>query len=229
MRLPLGKFLRSWRSHGLGPTLRIAFSRLAEELQERRLGISTSQTVELPDLGVNNPSYHRYSATTYGTFRNIMRHVDIRANEDVFVDFGAGKGRAVVLAAQYPFRKVIGVELCEPLAEVARRNVAAASRHLKCGNVEIVQADATQWPLPDDATVLFFFNPFHGEFLDGVFAGVRESLARSPRRLTVIFVRSSHFEEEVRWKDWLDRKIVITCREQTSAVYVNKPTGPAGS
>jgi hypothetical protein len=40
-----------------------------------------------------------------------------------FVDIGAGKGRALLLASQIPFRTVIGVELSADLARIDRKSV----------------------------------------------------------------------------------------------------------
>jgi SAM-dependent methyltransferase len=39
-----------------------------------------------------------------------------------FIDLGCGKGRALLVASEFPFRAIIGVELSSRLAEIARRN-----------------------------------------------------------------------------------------------------------
>ena len=107
--------------------------------------------------------------------------------EDVFLDYGAGKGRVLLAAARYPFRRIIGLELNEVDAEIARSNAAIAAPRLRCPHVEVVVADARVWPVPDDVTYIYLFNPFQGETFKETLDRVRESLDRRPRQLTIIY------------------------------------------
>ena len=81
--------------------------------------------------------------------------------EFTFVDIGAGMGRAVLLAAEMPFHKVIGVELHPTLTGIARRNMRVWRQ---CGRsivpVQVSCCDAVQFPLPQGPCLLFLFNPF---------------------------------------------------------------------
>ena len=113
----------------------------------------------------------------------------VEPNRDVFIDYGCGKGRAVVVAATHPFRRVIGVEFAPTLADVARENVAAAKSHLRCDDVEIVTENAMHYVVPDDANVLFLFNPFSKHVMEGVLDRIRESLDRSPREIEVFYLQ----------------------------------------
>ena len=71
-----------------------------------------------------------------------------------FMDIGAGMGRAMLLASQHPFRKVIGIELNPLLADIASRNItkwqAAERRSRLCGIIcgDIIDARIPQWPVP---------------------------------------------------------------------------------
>jgi SAM-dependent methyltransferase len=80
---------------------------------------------------------------------------------DVFLDPGSGKGRAVLLAARYPFKRVIGVEFSESLTAIARRNMATFRARLRCHDVELVTADVVDYRIPDDVSVVYMFNLFH--------------------------------------------------------------------
>ncbi len=112
----------------------------------------------------------------------------IDPTRDVFIDYGCGKGRAVVVAATHPFRRVIGVEFAPALAELAEANVTAAEQHLKCSNVEIVTENAMNYVVPDDANVLFLFNPFSKHVMDAVLDRIHESITRQPRQLDVFYL-----------------------------------------
>lgn len=66
-----------------------------------------------------------------------------------FLDLGCGKGRALLVASELPFRDILGVELSPVLAETARRNAAiVARRHPERTTIRIVEGDATALPLP---------------------------------------------------------------------------------
>jgi len=105
----------------------------------------------------------------------------------VFCDFGSGKGRVVCQAAKYRFARVIGVELSEELNRIARENVAR-HRTVRAGRVEIVTADVLDWPIPDDLSVAYFYNPFVGEIFHTVVTRLIESFDRHPRRLRILYV-----------------------------------------
>lgn len=87
--------------------------------------------------------------------------------ETTFLDIGAGMGRAVLLAAEMPFKRVIGIEMHPTLARIARQNVAIWRKsgpgqpaRIRAASAKIVEADATQFPFPSGPCVAFLFNPF---------------------------------------------------------------------
>lgn len=224
----LGRF---W-SDGPLATLRLMGARsrsLLRSLREdRRRGVSTTSAVKDGELGITDRRNHWYVATDYQTFQSVMRHVPIRPGADVFVDFGSGKGRIVLLAAAFPFRRIIGVEFSRQLHATAQQNLEAIRPTLFCQEIELVHADATRWPIPAEATVLFFFNPFEGEVLAQVFDNIRRSLGAAPRPLTIIYVRpEKFFEKEIPWREWLEKTCELPCLEGTVAVYQTPGTGSA--
>jgi SAM-dependent methyltransferase len=107
---------------------------------------------------------------------------------DVFLDLGSGKGRVVLLASRYPFARVIGVEISEVLTAVARRNLGADRHRRRCGSVELVTADALDYPIPDEVTVVYMYNPVRGATFDAVIAALIASVDRSPRQVRLIYL-----------------------------------------
>jgi SAM-dependent methyltransferase len=79
----------------------------------------------------------------------------------VFIDIGCGKGRALMLASDLPFRRVVGVELNPALVSIAEKNLIRwkASPH-PCDDIEVLNVDALEFALPDSPTLLYIFNPF---------------------------------------------------------------------
>jgi len=127
-----------------------------------------------------------YVASAWRTLPRALHYIGV-SPDDVFIDFGCGKGRVVHQAAKRRFRKVIGVEISPALAEAAREALAAGKRRHRCKDVEIVVADAREYRVPDDLTVVYFFHPFFGETLDAVLEGIIASIDRNPRRLSIIY------------------------------------------
>jgi predicted RNA methylase len=160
---------------------------------ERRLNVQTVAIIVLDELGLADPERNEYQPTPWRDLKKVLPRGEVSA-DDVFLDLGAGMGRVVLLAARYPFKRVIGVELSDELADVARRNVEQARPKLRCRDIEIVTADALTYVIPDDVTVLYLYNPFTGETFQRVLDNVVASLERAPRRLRVVYRRPTEHD-----------------------------------
>jgi SAM-dependent methyltransferase len=114
-------------------------------------------------------------------------------NEFVFVDVGSGMGRAVLLAAELPFREVVGVELNPTLARIARKNAtvwraagrAQAPMRMICG-------DAVEFQFPKGPCVAFLFNPFGAPVLRRLLKMLAKEFAGRPGHLDLLYVNNEH-------------------------------------
>jgi len=105
-----------------------------------------------------------------------------------FVDLGSGKGRTLLMASDYPFQKILGVELLPSLHAIARQNLAQyKSESQKCFRMESICADATDLLFPEEPLVIFLFNPFPESGLRRTIANLASSLERHPRSGYVIY------------------------------------------
>jgi SAM-dependent methyltransferase len=159
-------------------------------LVERLLGVDTGGIVELDELGVDErdrEGYEGYEGSGWLDLRRMLRPGEVKPT-DVFVDLGSGKGKVVMLAARYPFARVIGVELSEQLSEIARRNLANGRGRRRAKQVELITADALQYEIPTDSTVIYMYNPFRGEVFEAVVARLIESVDRHPRQVRLIYL-----------------------------------------
>jgi SAM-dependent methyltransferase len=150
-------------------------------------GIETTNRVSHEALGFVGSERVNYRPTGWGGLRRIFASIPISA-DDVFVDFGSGKGRVVLEAARHPFRRVVGVEVSSELHELAKRNLQQFRPRRRCGSVELVCRDVLDYEIPDDMTVAYLFNPFRGEVFAAFVERLLASLERSPRRVTVVYV-----------------------------------------
>lgn len=155
-------------------------------LFENRYGVRTSDVVGLDELGIADPERQRYKASPWLVLRRILPKREV-CRHDVFLDLGSGMGRVVLQATQYPFRRVIGVELSEELTRIARQNVSRNVSRQRCGSVSLVCADVVHYEISDDVTVVFLGNPFAGSIFDHVVHALLESVDRIPRTVRIIY------------------------------------------
>ena len=138
---------------------------------DRKFGTDTGGYLGPEDLvkgRANDALNHGYSAIAPSVFheacrgwRETLPAVSGRIEAYSFVDVGAGKGRALLLATELPFRKVIGVELSEELSRIAEQNVARWSRVARPKvKVRLVQGDATKFRWPRTPLLVYLYNPF---------------------------------------------------------------------
>jgi SAM-dependent methyltransferase len=106
-----------------------------------------------------------------------------------FVDLGAGKGRAVLLASEYQFRSVSGVELNPQLARIADRNAAQwkALGRARCA-VEIFNQDAAEFRWPPAPLLVFLFNPFGRKVLSKVLHNLKLEANRTGKPVDVLYI-----------------------------------------
>lgn len=136
----------------------------------------------------HGPGSVSYSPSPWWILRWLLPRSEV-APDDVFVEFGSGKGRVVLDAARrYPFRRVVGVEVARDLSEVARNLVERERSHLRCRDVRIETVDATRYEIPDDMTHAYLYNPFYGETFERVCENIVASLDRAPRTIRMIYL-----------------------------------------
>ncbi len=106
-----------------------------------------------------------------------------------FIDLGCGKGRPMLIASEFPFRDIIGVELSPVLVAAARRNaVTIGKRYPNRTPIRVELGDATIYPMPRGDVVLFIYNSFDRELMSKVAQNVADGLAvDSMRSIFVVF------------------------------------------
>ena len=133
-----------------------------------------------------------------------------------FVDMGSGKGRALLVASELPFAKIVGIELSQELHQIAEENVRRyrpASQ--PCTAFFLHCMNAVEYTFGPEPLVLFLFNPFGRDFVRTILASLDASLSAMPREAFVVYInprfealaRSAHFLHMVRkggvwWRPW---------------------------
>jgi SAM-dependent methyltransferase len=157
---------------------------------DRTHGVETAAHVPLHRLSVPADTGlfgTHYEPVNPACFRRALDALTITHEEFLFLDLGSGKGRALLLAAGYPFKRVVGVEFARELHEQALANFRSYTGPRRCGRLEAVHADATAFPFPPEPTVVFLYNPFEAEILTAVLANLRRSLESHPRPVYLVY------------------------------------------
>jgi SAM-dependent methyltransferase len=158
-------------------------------------GVDTSGLVPAKHL-VTGHANDEHVTAYYGVAPSILRALIAQWRETVpphpissytFIDIGAGKGRGLLVASEYQFRKVIGIELNPALAAIARQNVEHWTKtHAQdftagpIAPIEVVEQDALDFEFPDSPTLLFLFHPFEAPVLRQLLRRIETSFAKRP-------------------------------------------------
>ncbi|HVG26518.1 MAG TPA: class I SAM-dependent methyltransferase [Acidobacteriaceae bacterium] len=113
----------------------------------------------------------------------------------VFLDVGAGKGRAMLVASEYPFLRVEGVELNPVLASTAAANISLLEREPASdvlAPLRLHQGDATRHPLPPEPLLAHLFHPFEARLLRRFLRHLERSLSAHPRPCDLMYVNAEH-------------------------------------
>ncbi|GEM_PF-1527404 len=178
---PLGRFPQR-----VARAVNARLRRGRERLLELRYGVSTAEHVYHEDLGLDTENRVWHDPSDWIAIRKALAPLRV-GPDDVFVDFGSGLGRALIVASTLPFRRVVGVELAAELNTRARRNLVRSRIRRRAGKVEVITADALEWPIPPDLTVAYLYCPFTGDVFRRVIDKLLESLDENPRPLRLVY------------------------------------------
>ena len=172
--------------------LRSRLMRRSEGQWERTLGISFADNVALEDLDIeskNKPLGFSYVPSLGRPFRAMLDSIPDALSQFSFVDFGSGEGRVLLMAAEYPFREIIGVEFAQELHDAAVHNIHQATSGQEPSDVRIqsFHMDAVQFELPRQDCVLHFNNPFGEQIFAKVLANIERLHRESGKKVYILY------------------------------------------
>jgi len=153
-------------------------------------GVETSQIVDigrLEGVGPNRSEAVHYWPTRKCEFDRMMQDLEDIAFEDfTFIDVGCGKGRVVMMAAQFPFKCAMGFDFSPMLIESAEKNFERYTGPVKAASVRAVVADAVEFEIPSGNLIFYLFDPFGEKVLEMMVENVEK--ARQAEDRTIIFL-----------------------------------------
>jgi SAM-dependent methyltransferase len=186
----LKRIVGSFRTRGISGSVDRLLSTVQERLFDWRYGTDTVAFVDNASVTIDSPHAaegYGYQPTRLRSFRKLMSELPIPSGS-ALVDIGCGKGRVLLLASQYPFRRITGVEYAKELCAIARENVARYGRKtVMKADVCIVEGDALDYEIKDDDNVFFMFNPFSAALVEKIVQNIVRSLATKNRQVFIIY------------------------------------------
>ena len=161
---------------------------------DKKYNVDTCGAIHLHELTIKDDSNIKsgsiYDPAPAQTVRKLFSYLPTNdLNKYTLVDFGSGKGRVMLVAAEYRFRKIIGVEFANELHKVAVENIASyKSDRQKCFDIQSVCADAVNFKIPEDNCIFYFFAPFKKDVLSLVIENIKQSYQQSPRKMWILYI-----------------------------------------
>jgi SAM-dependent methyltransferase len=212
MRL-IQRLIKSLRQKGLWITIKRSFVLIEDFYYDIKYETNTFSHAKFNNLTIESDNKERgvsYQPARVAPLKKLFRNIrSIIPADSVFVDFGCGKGRVLLIASQFGFKEVRGVEFARELCKTAENNCAVykAKRRVRV-KFQIIELDVVNYSINTDENVFFMFNPFDEVILKKVVNNITESLRIQRRKIFIIYCNPihgnffDHHKNFVKWKDF---------------------------
>jgi len=201
-----------------------AFTVYHEIKGEKKYMLDTVKIDNLQHQKIKSENLKRasiYQATNYFLIEHALDFLKKEQANLHLVDFGSGKGRIMVVAAYYGFKKITGIDFSQSLCNEATINIEKIKPLFPSTDFELICDDAVNYPVKNDDTVFFFFNPFDEVVMLQVVKNILASLKKNERKIYVVYVNPLHkeiflsagFEEEYYFKKMEYLEFVILAKQ----------------
>jgi hypothetical protein len=171
----------------------LIYYRNSQQRYDRKYCVETAKLIDPFQQaweGDNREESVWYYPSAPSVLQCIYKYLKIDYRNFVFIDVGSGKGRVLLYASGFPFKRIIGVESSVTTCEIAKRNVNIYnSSSKKSKNIEIINSDILNVRFPNENTVFYLYNPFilsssmYYKFL----RKLELSIKKHPRRIFVVY------------------------------------------
>jgi hypothetical protein len=198
---------------------RLAFEDPRSRAFDKRYHVETAREEPLSEMGVSTDAVERgntlYRVTWGWLIQKAISRLDIDPRLYSFIDYGSGKGKAMLMAADLPFRAIIGLEYARRLHDIAVDNCRSyRSPRQKCHSLEPILVDALEYRPPSGPIVCFMCNPFDETTLRAVFKNWRDRYEGGEREIRILYLNMRNIAESSKVlgeQDWL-RSVAINKR-----------------
>jgi predicted RNA methylase len=228
MKKPIDRIINVIKTQGLlklifhfSNYLQWKYHRFSENRFDKKYNVDTLQTSSdyFESAITDNTAFAvPYEPIQHHIFKDMLAHTTTDGGNYTFIDLGSGKGRALLFATNYQFKRIIGVEFSRDLHAIAEKNVHNYLKKTKKNhNIELYCIDVVDFNLPATNLVIFLYNPFFGSVMSSVVDKLTEFLSLRQHDLYILY-------RNPQCADFLDNhKLLDRCYSTRSySIYRNK-------
>jgi SAM-dependent methyltransferase len=176
----------------------LAFFTIWHEIKgERKYNLNSIGLDKLHTLSIKGDNLAHssiYQACNYYILENGFNYLrSINENNNI-VDFGCGKGRALVVAAWFEFKNITGIDFAKALCISAEQNIKKVKLLYPSATFNVVCDDVVNYKIKKEQNVFFFFNPFDEVIMLEVVKNILASLKEKSRKVYIMYVNPVHKE-----------------------------------
>lgn len=165
----------------------------AHEEFDLEYGLDTQTPIPIRGSETSAPAAQyavHYEGASIPLVHRILRQLRTDLRRFTFIDLGSGKGRVLLVAAQYPFKSLIGVEFSKTLHDIAESNISkfVEQKLIKTRPIS-VNVDAADFDFSKFADkVVFCNNPFTVTLALPILHNLQFSLCKTGHKGILIYL-----------------------------------------
>ena len=118
-------------------------------------------------------SYH-YAPSYYSPLKRIFSLIPNKKKLN-FVDIGCGKGKVLLIASEFGFKKITGIDIMQKAFKISKKNISIFQKNKKKKiHINLIKIDARQYNIEND-NVFYFFNPFSYIILNIILRAIKRN------------------------------------------------------
>lgn len=179
---------------------RLPSEALINQAFDERHGTHTAEEVRLEETGVSaeDASHGQtiYRPVWESEFHSALATLKIDFEGFAFIDVGSGKGKVLMMAAEYPFSQIVGIEYSPGLNDIAQRNLAKfRSPTQRCLALEAILGNALEWDLPRGPVICLVFNALDPQTMRAFVRRIEGDLVSRAEPAYLLYCNLRHVEE----------------------------------
>ena len=204
----LRAFLTALNKEGIKNQTTFFLSHVSDYMFDIKYGTDTVSWVNLKNLrvvGKNRKRASMYQPTHVYPLKKLFKELNIPQGK-IFLDLGCGKGRVLLIASEFGFKELRGVEFASELCKTAVTN-CSLYKDKTGSNAEfhIIESDVVDYEFYDE-DVFFMFHPFDAFILLQVLKKIKLSLVVNKRKIWIIYRNPVHKDTIGRMKAFIKVK-----------------------
>lgn len=157
------------------------------EWLEDNYGVDLIQTIPVSDIDHAGEQSTASGPSRQMGMYDVLRHITSQGRK--LLDIGSGKGGAMVIANQFDFDKVEGIEISPGLCDIAMKNLDILGYDGRIINQSAINFDGY-----GEYDVLYMYDPFRGDVFRKVMDRIEECIGNKP---VVLIYANPYYHKDV--------------------------------